>query len=78
MIKYGEELERMQREHKMADDKLREIQNANREFCSMSNLEKDRKLHDFKKELYVFKNWREIDAVNKFKKVDDFLATFQG
>lgn len=60
----------------MADEKLREIQNSNREFCSMSNLEKDRKLHDFKKELYVFKNWREIDAVNKFKKVDEFLATF--
>jgi hypothetical protein len=47
----------------LREEKIKEILESNRNFCSMSNLEKDRKLHDFKKELYVFKNWRENDAV---------------
>ena len=64
VIKYGEELDRMQKENKLTEDKMKEMMDSNRKFCSMSNLEKDRKLHDFKTELYVFKNWREIEAVN--------------
>ena len=61
----------------MTEENLMKILNDNRKFCTMSNLEKDRKLHDYRNDLESFKNWRDYEAGSQFKKVDDFLANWK-